>query len=137
MLDSGTELIKLEHNINYSPTFISTDRRRGPGQSTSIGYWQIGADAQQGVTHGPVFKMEFVDVIGASPGGYLKIWGIDNQGADAPIYPEAYFAMVNEQRLIHVYLQKFIFCDVVGNEVAPTLPHLIVGYKKRVIPFVW
>ena len=137
MLESGTELIRLEHNVIYAPTFISTDKRRGPGERTSVGYWQIGDDVQHGFSRGPIFKVEFVDT-SATGATHVKIWGIDNLDDDAPIYPLSYFRGINvPNSSINVYLRKFIFCNSSGAIDAPNGAYTVVGYKKRVIPIAW
>ena len=135
MLESGVELITLEHGINYEPTFVSTDKRVPSYEKTSLGYWQIGELQQYGFAKGPVFKVEFVDV--ASPGAgitHIKIWGIDNKNSDAPIYPITYFTKFST---IPVYLQKFEFCDSGGNPVIPAGNYTVVGYKKKGMVSVW
>lgn len=135
MLESGTELITLLNNTVYSPTFISTDKRKPSYASTTIGYWQIGETQHYGFSRGPVFKVEFADLSGLDAGvTHVKIWGIDNQDNDAPIYPVGYFSTTPT---VHVYLKKFLFCDSAGEEVTPVGDYLVVGYKKRVIPIAW
>lgn len=135
MLESGTELITLLNNTIYSPTFVSTDKRRNSSQATTVGYWQIGETQQYGFSRGPVFKLEFADLSGLEAGvTHVKIWGVDNQDDDAPIYPVNYFST---NPIIHVYLKKFLFCDAAGVAVTPAGDYLVVGYKKRVIPIAW
>jgi hypothetical protein len=138
MINSGTELINLMAGENYSPTFVSADRRRPSTERTTVGYWQIGDTTQHGFARGPVFKVEFVDLSGVAA-NYIKIWGVDNLDNDAPIYPITYFSDTTApwRTTIEVYLQKFIFCDVNGDEVAEEGDYTIVGYKKRVIPIAW
>lgn len=135
MLESGTELITLLNDTIYSPTFVSTDKRRPSSQPTTVGYWQIGETQQYGFSRGPVFKVEFVDLSGLDIGAtHVKIWGVDNQDDDAPIYPVNYF---NSNTTVHVYLKKFVFCDSTGTPVDPVGDYVVVGYKKRVIPIAW
>lgn len=135
MLESGTELITLLNDTVYSPTFISTDKRKPNSAPTTIGYWQIGENQQYGFSRGPVFKLEFVDLTGVDAGvTHVKIWGVDNQDNDAPIYPIAYFS---NNPIIHVYFKKLLFCDSSGDPVDPVGDYLVVGYKKRVIPLAW
>ncbi len=137
ILSSGTELITLTHNVDYSPTFVSTDKRAYPGEKTSLGYMQIGATQQWGFARGPVFKIEFVSLAGVGAPTHVKIWGIDNLDDDAPIYPLTYFTSVNASRnTIDVYMKKFMFCDSAGAEVSPTT-YTVVGYKKRAMPVAW
>ena len=138
MLESGTELITLDHNVIYAPTFISTDKRRGAGERTSVGYWQIGDTVQNGFARGPVFKVEFVDIASIGAGvTHVKIWGIDNLDDDAPIYPIAYFKNTNISNTVNVYLRKFMFCNSTGVIRNPSGAYTVVGYKKRVIPIAW
>lgn len=134
MLESGVELINLYHDLDYSPTFKSTDRR-AQGGSTTLGYYQIGDLVQYGYARGPVFKVEFVS-LGSAGASYVKIWGIDNIDNDAPVYPITYLAS-DKQPVIHVYLKKFIFCDINGTPVSPSGAYTVVGYKKRVMPVAW
>jgi hypothetical protein len=135
MLESGVELITLEHGLIYEPTFISTDKRKTPSEKTTLGYYQIGELQQYGFAKGPIFKIELVDVASAGTGvTHVKIWGLDNLNNDAPIYPIAYFTKFP---IIHVYLKKFEFCDSSGNEVVPDGDYTIVGYKKKGMLLTW
>jgi hypothetical protein len=136
MLESGTEIITLENDTVYSPTFVSTDKRIPLNGRTTLGYWQIGEDQQYGNSKGPVFKIEFVDFSGVNGSAtHVKIWGIDNNDDNlAPLYPLTYIA---DHPIIHVYLQKFLFCDSSGNAVDPEGAYTVVGYKKRVLPLAW
>lgn len=135
MLESGTELITLLNDTVYSPTFISTDKRKPSTAPTTLGYWQIGETQQYGFSRGPVFKIEFANVDDLAVGvTHVKIWGVDNQDSDAPIYPISY---ISNNPIIHVYLKKFLFCDAAGEPVEPAGDYLVVGYKKRVLPLAW
>lgn len=138
MINSGTELITLIAGENYSPTFVSTDKRRPATERTTVGYWQIGDTIQHGFARGPVFKVEFVD-LSAVTATHIKIWGIDNLDNDAPIYPVTYFSDITApwKTTVDVYLQKFEFCDNAGNVAEAGGDYTIVGYKKRVIPIAW
>jgi hypothetical protein len=139
---SGTEVINLEGGIDYTPTFISTDKRSPAGSTTSIGYWQIGADAQYGYTHGPIYQIEFLDVaepVGASV-AFIAIWGVDNQGSPA-IYPISYFydaaGSVSIPRKIDILLKKFEFWDSNLDDITSTVDDsltYVVGYKRRTFP---
>ena len=135
MLESGTELITLLNDTVYAPTFVSTDKRQPNSAPTTLGYWQIGETQQYGFSRGPVFKIEFADFAGLDEAvTHVKIWGIDNQDSDAPIYPIDYVAA---NPVIHVYLKKFLFCDSAGEPIDPVGDYLVVGYKKRVLPLAW
>ena len=134
MLNSAIELISLTDGVNYSPTFISTDKRVGNTERTTIGYWQIGEDQQYGFAKGPLFKVEFADLSSVSA-GYVKIWALENRDSDAPIYPVTY--LINWKPLLEIYLKKFIFCDSSGNAVEAGGDYSIIGYKKRAMPLAW
>lgn len=133
MLESGTEIIKLTSELDYSPTFVSTDKRQPASAKTSLGYWQIGVDAQYGVTRGPIFKIQFAYLNVSST--HVKIWGIDNDDADGVIYPKTFFT---NNPTLHIYLKKFAFCNsagVIASETASN--YTVVGYKKKSLPVSW
>lgn len=134
MLNSAIELIKLTAGVNYEPTFISTDKRRPAGMPTSLGYYQIGEVQQYGYAKGPIFKIEFVDIANVSTATHLKIWGLDNVNDDVPIYSFEYL----KTKTFEIYLKKFIFCDGDGVAIEEELTsYLVVGHKKKVMPFNW
>lgn len=139
---SGTEVINLEGGIDYAPTFISTDKRAPAGSLTTIGYWQIGAAAQYGNSHGPIYQIEFLDVAEpvAHNTAYIAIWGIDNHGEPA-VYPISYFydsiSSQSISRKINIYLKKFEYWDASEVDITNSIDHLatyIVGYKRRTFP---
>ena len=136
MITSGTELLTLESGVNYEPTSISADKRVPAYEKTTLKYWQIGELQQYGFARGPIFKIEFADLSNVATATHVKIWGIDNQDLDAPIYPITYFTAMTSPALVEVYLKKFEFCDSDGNPVSET-DYLVVGYKKRVMPLAW
>lgn len=131
MTNSATELLLLEHGIDYSPTFINTDNRLL--NSSSLGYYQIGVNQQYGFANGPIFKIEFVDISSISGLQYIKIWGIKNDDNNAPMYPISYLLNIP---IIEVYLKKFIFLDSSLNEINPSAnSYTIVGHKKSNMPY--
>jgi hypothetical protein len=134
MLNSGSELITISAGINYEPTFISTDKRAPAGVPTSLGYWQIGELAQYGFAKGPIFRVEFADLtaVGSS---YVKIWALENQDSNAPVYPISY--LTTNRPIMDIYFKKFIFCDALGEEVAEGGSYTIIGYKKKTMLTVW
>jgi hypothetical protein len=133
MANYATEIIQLEAGTDYTPTFIRTDRRIPAPQPTSLGYVQIGAAAQEGNAKGPIFKVEFADLTAVSA-EYIKIWGLQNDDTNAPIYPITY---LNTWRpIIDIYLKKFIFCTIDGTLVAET-DYTVIGYKKNTMPTVY
>ena len=130
-MNYASEIITLEAGLDYSPTFIRTDKRRAANQPTSLGYVQIGELAQYGNAKGPIFKLEFVDLSGIATASHVKIWGLLNDDTNAPIYPLTYFSTVPS---IDIFAKKFIFCDGSGVEVDETDNYLVIGHKKNVMP---
>lgn len=130
-MNYASEIITLEAGLNYSPTFIRTDKRRSANETTSLGYMQIGELAQYGNAKGPIFKLEFVDLSGIATASHVKIWGLLNDDINAPIYPLTYFSNVP---WIDIFAKKFIFCDGAGVEIDETGNYLVVGHKKNVMP---
>ena len=141
--DIAIELINITAGTNYKPTFISTDKRIPAGTPTTLGYYQIGDVSQQGFARGPVFKIEVVDItdiIALGTIGFIKVWGIENNDDDAPLYPLSYFDQTKTtNKVINVWLKKIEFLS--GDKVTVIDPgvtvYTIVGHKKKVIPFVW
>ena len=124
MLESGTELITLTSELDYSPTFVSTDKRQPTGAKTSLGYWQIGETEQYGFARGPVFKIEFAYLNITST--HIKIWGIDNIDDDGVIYPKTFFT---NNPTMHVYLKKFAYS-------IQKFRNLNIFSKKRIFYFL-
>ena len=135
MANYATEIISLEANVNYKPTFVRTDKRIPAGQTTSLGYIQIGELSQEGNAKGPIFKVEFADLSSIETADYVKIWGLDNDDANAPIYPITY--LQTWRPIIDIYLQKFIFCDSTGEEIDETGNYAVFGYKRKTMPTVY
>ena len=136
MLESGTELISLVAGESYMPTKTSVDKRNGRQLNTSLSYWQIGENSQQGYSYGPVFKLELIDLSSLPvKATHIKIWGVQNEDDTAPLWPVTYFA---NGRTLHIWLKKFIFTNSIGEEVEvdPSV-YSIIGYKKRNYPMVW
>lgn len=134
MLSSASELIEIFAGNNYSPTFVSTDKRVPSDRPTSLGYQQIGETQQYGFAKGPIFRIEVVDVSSVGGVAGIKVWGLDNLDDSAPIYPISYFTTNSK---IDVYLKKFEFVDGSGEVVIVAQPYTIVGYKKKNMPVVW
>lgn len=139
---SGTEVINLEGGIDYSPTFINTDKRAPAGSLTTIGYWQIGATAQYGDAHGPIYQIEFLDVAEpvSNSVAYIAIWGIDNRSEPA-VYPISYFydstASESIPRKIDIHLKKFEYWNASKVDITDSVDHAetyVVGYKRRTFP---
>lgn len=119
--------------MDYPPTFISTDKR---GESTSIGYWQIGSTNQHGITYSPIHRISFDDITNLSSDGItgIKIWGISNTGSNAPVFPLTYLL---EHPVLDIYLKQLQFVDVNGDPVTPTVDYSITGYKKMKQPITY
>jgi hypothetical protein len=135
MTPYATELISIEAGLNYEPTIIRTDRRRYASETTSLGQVQIGELQQYGNAKGSIFKIEFVDLSSIATATHIKIWGIQNDDTNAPLFPISYINLA--KRHIDVYLKKFIFCDSDGGEVDETGNYSAIGYKKNVVPTVY
>jgi len=135
MTNYATEIINLTAGLNYEPTFIRTDKRRSAIETSSLGYFQIGELAQYGNAKGPIFKVEFADTSSLASATHVKIWGIDNDDSNAPLYPVSYLQAWRP--LIDIYLKKFIFCDSLGEEVDESGNYTVLGYKKKAIPSVY
>jgi hypothetical protein len=135
MTNYATEIINLTAGLNYEPTFVRTDKRRSALESTSLGYYQIGELAQYGNARGPIFKIEFADTSSIATASHVKIWGLDNDDINAPLYPISY---LNTWRpILDVYVKKFIFCDSAGVEVDEEGNYTVIGYKKKTLPTVF
>ena len=135
MTNYATEIINLTAGLNYEPTFVRTDKRRSALESTSLGYYQIGELAQYGNARGPIFKIEFADTSSIVTASHVKIWGLDNDDINAPLYPISY---LNTWRpILDVYVKKFIFCDSAGVEVDEEGNYVVIGYKKKTLPTVF
>lgn len=134
MTSSGFELIELVAGLDYSPTFVSTDKRVPSTEKTSLGYYQIGELMQYGFAKGPIFKIEFVDLSSVSA-THVKIWGLGNKDNAAPIYPITYLNGLTNP-VVEVWLKKFEFCDSAGTPAVET-SYTVVGYKKNSMPIVW
>lgn len=135
MMNSGTEIIDLEHASKVSPErtyqlqFVSTDKRRlAPGQGTTLGYNQVGgttAADKIGNSHGPIFRVEFVDIPAST---YIRIWGIDNNDASSVVYPTDYLRL---NPYMDVWLKKFEWTNAAGTTVTAPTTYSIFGHRKR------
>jgi hypothetical protein len=135
MTSSGFELIELVAGLDYSPTFVSTDKRVPATEKTSLGYYQIGELMQYGFAKGPIFKVEFVDLTSIATATHIKIWGLGNKDDSAPLYPITYINGLTNP-IVDVWLKKFEFCDNAGNPVSES-EYTVVGHKKNAMPIVW
>ena len=132
MTNTPTELIKLTNGVDYSPVWISTDRRQPDPTKTTMVYSQVGgptAEDKIGNTYGPIFRVEFVDVASITA-THVKVWGIDNTDDDAAIYPVAYLALNPK---LDIWLKKIEFTDADGLTVAGGTS-IIYGHRKRTFP---
>ena len=135
MTNYATEIINLTAGINYEPTFIRTDKRLPANQPTSLGYYQIGELAQYGNARGPIYKIEFADTSLIEVASHVKIWGLDNDDTNAPLYPISY--LQTWRPILDIYVKKFIFCNSSGVEVIEEANYSVIGYKKKVLPTVY
>jgi hypothetical protein len=140
MLQSATEILELAHassaspEMDYSPVFISTDRRAAPGEKTTLGYFQVGGPAavdKIGNTFGPIYMVEFIDIPSSS---YIKIWGLDNDDLNAPVYPTDYLI---DNPKVFVWLKKFEWTDSAGLTVSAPMSYKIFGHRKKTLPTVY
>jgi hypothetical protein len=130
---SSTEILELSDSISYAPVWISTDRRNPDPSKTTMKFAQIGgpgAGDKIGNAHGPIFMVEFVD-LGLLTAEYIKIYGLDNDATNAPVYPVDY---LNNNPKLHVWLDRFEFTDAAGNPVAAGGAFKIFGHRKRQYP---
>jgi len=135
MTSYATEIININAGINYEPTFIRTDRRRSAIETTGLGYYQIGELAQYGNAKGPIFRIEFADLTSISTATHVKIWGLDNDDTNAPLYPITY--LQTWRPIIDLYLKKFIFCDSSEVEIDEEGNYTVLGYKRKTLPTVF
>lgn len=135
MTNYATEIIQLNAGVNYEPTFIRTDKRRSALETSTLGYYQIGELAQYGNAKGPIFRVEFADTSLVATASHVKIWGLDNDDTNAPLYPISY---LNTWRpILDIYVKKFIFCDSAGVEVDEEGNYTVIGYKRKTLPTVY
>jgi len=135
MTNYATEIIQLNAGVNYEPTFIRTDKRRSALETSTLGYYQIGELAQYGNAKGPIFRIEFADTSLVATASHVKIWGLDNDDTNAPLYPISY---LNTWRpILDIYVKKFIFCDSAGVEIDEDGNYTVIGYKRKTLPTVY
>lgn len=118
--------------LTYEPVWISTDKRTNDPTKTTLKYSQVGgptAADKIGNAHGPIFRIE---VISASA-NYIKIWGLDNDDANAPVYPISRFTGANGNAILDVWLKKFEFTDINGDAVSPG-SYKVLGHRSRRYP---
>jgi hypothetical protein len=134
MYNSGTEILKLQHasisspERSYEQVFISTDRRQAPGETSTIGYWQLGgpnATDKIGKANGPIFRVEFVTIPASS---YIRVWALDNEDSDVIVYPTDYL-ILNPK--LDIWLRKFEWTDALGATVTAPGSYTILGHRKR------
>ena len=131
---SSTEILTLENGISYAPVWISTDKRISDPEKTTLKYPQVGgptAADKIGNANGPIFRIE---VLRASA-SYIRIWGLDNDDSNAPVYPISRFTGTGASPILDVWLKKFEFTDATGTPVI-VLPgtYQVLGHRKRNYP---
>lgn len=141
-MNSATEILILANaasgspELSYEPVWISTDRREQNPIKTTLKFAQIGGptkDDKIGNAYGPIYLVEFADLSLLSA-AYIKVWGLDNDDDNAPVYPVSYLS--NNPKL-EVWLKKFEFTDVNGNPVAAGGAYKIFGHRKRQYPAIF
>ena len=130
---SATEILTLEPDVSYAPVWIVTDKRTSDPEKTTLKYPQVGgpdASDKIGNADGPIYMIEFADLSALATAEFVKIWGLDNDDINAPIYPIAYLR--NNPR-VYVWLDKFVFTDRFGQPVEET-KYTVLGHRKRKYP---
>lgn len=130
---SATEILTLENAISYAPVWIVTDKRTSDPEKTTLKYPQVGgpdASDKIGNADGPIYMIEFVD-LSAVTATHVKIWGLDNDDINAPVYPISY---ILDNPKLHIWLDQFEFTDAAGSTVAAGGVYTIFGHRKRKYP---
>jgi len=140
-MNSSTEILKLNAassttpESSYAPVWIVTDRRETDPNKTTLKYAQIGgpkATDKIGNAHGPIYMIEFV-LIPSSP-THIRVWGIDNDDQNAPIYPVEY---LRKNPKLNIWLSKFEFTDENGLVSSSGGDYIIYGHRKRQYPAIF
>jgi len=129
---SSTEILTLENGISYAPVWIVTDKRISDPEKTTLKYPQVGgptAADKIGNANGPIFRIEVL----SATASYIRIWGLDNDDDNAPVYPIARFTGAGASPILDVWLKKFEFTDANGNPVAAG-NYQVLGHRKRNYP---
>lgn len=139
MLLIATEIIELAAGTDYSPYFVSTDRRRPSTERTSLGYF----DVRESEGNGPIFRLDFayIDESNVNTGTtFVKLFGLDALDIETSrtlLYPLTYFYKNGPSTLsrLDIFLKAFVFCDSNGNpiNIDPTY-YKIAGHKLKTIP---
>ena len=131
---SSTEILTLENGISYAPVWIVTDKRISDPEKTTLKYPQVGgptAADKIGNANGPIFRIEVL----SATASYIRIWGLDNDDDNAPVYPITRFTDTGASPILNVWLKKFEFTDVDGIPVDPvTVTYQVLGHRKRNYP---
>lgn len=131
---SSTEILTLENGISYAPVWIVTDKRISDPEKTTLKYPQVGgptAADKIGNANGPIFRIEVL----SAAASYIRIWGLDNDDSNAPVYPISRFTGTGASPILDVWLKKFEFTDATGTPVT-VLPgtYQVLGHRKRNYP---
>ena len=129
-----SEIFEIHPAIAYEPVWISTDRRQQDPDKTTLKYSQVGGPAATdkiGNAHGPIFRIEVL----SATASYIRVWGLDNDDTNAPIYDISRFTAANGNPILDIWLQKFEFTDVAGTPVAPGT-YQVLGHRRRTYPAV-
>ena len=121
--------------LTYEPVWISTDRREQDPNKTTLKFSQVGgptAGDKIGNAYGPIFRIEVL----SATASYIRVWGLDNDDINAPIYPIGRFTGANGNPILDIWLKKFEFTDVAGVPVAAGT-YKVIAHRKRNYPAVF
>lgn len=121
--------------LSYGPVWISTDRREQDPNKTTLKYSQVGgpkASDKIGNAYGPIFRIEVL----SADASYIKVWGLDNDDINAPVYPITRFTAAGASPYLDIWLKKFEFTNSAGDPVSPGT-YKVIGHRKRNYPAIF
>ena len=121
--------------LTYEPVWISTDRREQNPNKTTLKFSQVGgptAADKIGNAYGPIFRIEVL----SATASYIRIWGLDNDNINAPVYPIGRFTSANGNPILDIWLKKFEFTDAAGLPVSAGT-YKVIAHRKRNYPAVF
>ena len=135
-VNTPTEILVLDAGTSYEPVWISTDRRTQDVTKTTLKYAQVGgptAGDKIGNAHGPIFRIE---VLNPGTATHIKVWGLDNDDNNAPVYPVTRFVGQPESNIfLDIWLKKYQFCsDAAGTVTDAGANALVMGHRSRHYP---
>ena len=129
---SSTEILTLENGISYAAFWMIKDKRISDPEKTTLKYPQVGgptAADKIGNANGPIFRIEVL----SAAASYIRIWGLDNDDDNAPVYPITRFTGTGASPILDVWLKKFEFTNVDGIPVTAG-NYQVLGHRKRNYP---